>query len=435
MKPIVAIVGRPNVGKSTLFNRIIGQRKSITLDVAGVTRDRHYGNASWDGKEFICVDTGGFPSDVKGSLEKKVQDQINLAIHEAEAILFVVDGQAGLLPEEKEIGDRLRKSGKKVIIVVSKIDQPSHEERLADFYSLSEKPMPVSGEHGYGVAELLEEVVNGFPSTLSEEAIPEKISIAILGRPNVGKSSLLNCLLGEERVVVDETPGTTRDVIDTPISRDGQDYLLLDTAGIRRHGKSASKVERFSVLRALSAIERSKICLAVFDAKEGIQKQDAHVVGYAFEEKKGVVLIWNKCDLLPNKKGVRDSLKKMARERLKFLAHAPLAFISAKTGEGTEVIWSMVDRLHLSMGKKVKTSDLNALLEKLVLTHNLPVYKGKPVKFYYMTQTGTFPPQFVVFTNEPEGVHFSFQRFLVNQIREEFRFDGAPIQLVFKRKS
>ncbi|MBI4374607.1 MAG: ribosome biogenesis GTPase Der, partial [Deltaproteobacteria bacterium] len=409
---------------------------SITLDVAGVTRDRHYAPASWNGKEFVCVDTGGFPSELKGSLERQVSEQIELAIHEAEVILFVVDGRSGLLPEEKEIGQHLRMSGKTVFVVVSKIDGPVHEGRQADFYSLSKDPMPVSGEHGYGVADLLDRVVEKFPLSETTTEKPESgpICIAILGRPNVGKSSLLNELLGENRVVVHEMPGTTRDATLTPITRGSQEYLFLDTAGIRRKGKHASQLERFSVLRALSAIERSDICLAVLDATEGIHRQDAHVVGYACEAQKGIILIWNKTDLVSKKKEMRHGLSTQVREKFKFLSYAPITFVSAKTGEGVEGLWPMINRLHQTMAKKIKTSDLNRLLEELVLTQNLPVFKGKPVKFYYGTQTRTCPPQFAFFTNEPKGVHFSFARYLVNRIREAFGFGGSPIQILFRKK-
>lgn len=438
MKPIVAIVGRPNVGKSTLFNRIIGGRKAITLDIPGVTRDRHYGHADWDGHEFICVDTGGLFLGEKGSIEKKVREQVDLAIREAAVILFVMDGRQGLIPEEEEIGNYLRRSGKRVLFVVNKIDTPKHEERLAEFYSLGEDVHPVSSEHGYRVNDLLDQVVIQFPPVPDSEDEEEKnkvVRIAIIGRPNVGKSSLLNRLLGEERVIVHDQPGTTRDAVDTAVQIGSKEYLLIDTAGIRRGGKSASKIERYSVLTALKAIERADVCLLLLDAGEGIHKQDAHVAGYAGEAKKGIILIWNKWDLIKKSRAAEGKFADEIEYRLKFLSHAPVLFLSARTGLGCSSIWSAVDRLHEACGKRIPTRRVNEALEQLTDSHNPPVYKGRPVKFFYATQTKVFPPTFVVFVNEPAGVHFSFQRYLTNGFRKAFDFGGAPVEIYFRKKN
>ncbi|MBI2068474.1 MAG: ribosome biogenesis GTPase Der [Deltaproteobacteria bacterium] len=434
-RPIIAIVGRPNVGKSTLFNRLIGSRRAITLDLAGVSRDRHYGHASWNGKDFVVVDTGGFPDDPSRGLKKKVREQIDLAIREADIVLLLMDGKAGLLPEDQEIGRHLRKSSKKVVVAVTKIDEAFHESRLSEFYSIGRELFPVSGEHGYGVAELLDHLTEEFRT--EEEEAPKRselTQIAIMGRPNVGKSSLLNRLLGEERVVVDETPGTTRDVIDTDLTIDGKRYRILDTAGIRRHGKWSSELERFAVLQTLKAADRSDVCLILLDAKEGIHRQDLHVVGYAFEAKKEIVLVLNKWDLVPYKRGVEKIYKEQLFEKLRFLAHAPLLLISAKTGQGLDSLWPTIDRLHTVSGKRVKTSQLNDFLEELTLSHNPPIYKGKPVKFYYVTQVGVHPPTFVVFVNEPTGVHFSYQRYFLNAFRKKFEFEGAPLMIYYRKK-
>jgi GTPase len=435
MKPIIAIVGRPNVGKSTLFNRLVGGRRAITLDEPGVTRDRHYGNAHWDAREFIVVDTGGlFLDQTDGAIEGKIREQVDLAIGEADVILFVMDGREGLLPDEKEIARYVRSSGKRVFFVANKIDGTKSEERLAEFFELGEEVLPVSAEHGLHVNDLLDRIVAPWPKLTGEEEgeTARPIRVSVIGRPNVGKSSLLNRLLGEDRLVVHDQPGTTRDAIDTPVTIDGRDYLLIDTAGIRRRGTWASKVERYSVLNSLKAIERADVCLLVLDAKEGIHKQDAHVAGYATDSRKGVILVWNKWDLIGEKD--RKNFLKSREDDLPFLSHASSLCVSAKSGEGCQAIWPEIDRLHGASAKRISTSDVNRAFEGLIDSHNPPVFKGKPVKFFYATQTQNFPPTFVVFVNEPQGVHFSFKRYLVNGFRKAFDFGGAPIEIVFRRK-
>ncbi len=434
MFPIIAIVGRPNVGKSTLFNRIVGGRNAITLDIAGVTRDRHYGHAFWEGRDFIVIDTGGLSFEEKDSLEKKVRDQIDLAIQEAQVILFVLDGRAGLLPEEKEIAQYLRRSKKKMFLVVNKIDDLSQEEKLVDFYELGHEVNPVSSEHGYRVNDLLDLVVKELPPPEEEPVDDPSIRVALIGRPNVGKSSLLNRLLGEERVVVHDKPGTTIDAIDTQISIGKKNYRLIDTAGIRRHGTWSSKLERYSVLTALKAIERADIGLLVMDAKEGIHKQDAHVAGYIKDAKKGLILVWNKWDLLENSKETKKKKQEEVEYKLKFLTYAPVLSLSAKTGKGCESAWEAIDQLYQAYNRRVPTSQVNQVFEKLIESHNPPVFRGKPIKFYYATQTKTRPPTFVVFVSEPKGVHFSFQRYLMNGLRDAFRFSGAPVEVLFRRK-
>jgi GTP-binding protein len=434
MKPIVAIIGRPNVGKSTLFNRLVGGHRAITLDEPGVTRDRHYGDSSWDAREFIVVDTGGLFLQEEGAIEGEIRKQVDLAIGEADVLLFVMDARTGLIPDEREIARYVRHSGKRVFFVANKIDGPKNEEALSEFYELGEEVLPISSEHGYRVNDLLDRIVAPWPKLTDEESAqtPRPIRVSVIGRPNVGKSSLLNRLLGEERLVVHDQPGTTRDAIDTALTVGGRDYLLIDTAGIRRRGTWETKVERYSVLTSLKAIERSDVCVMVLDATEGIHKQDAHVAGYAAQAGKAVVLVWNKWDLIAEKD--RKKFLKDSEDELPFLAHAPVLCISALSGEGCDRLWPEINRLHAASGKRIATSDVNRAFEGLVDNHNPPVYKGKPVKFYYATQTKTFPPTFVAFVSEPEGVHFSFQRYLVNGFRRIFDFGGAPIILLFRRR-
>ncbi len=439
MLPIIAIIGRPNVGKSTLFNRLVGGRRAITLDEPGVTRDRHYGEANWDGRDFTVIDTGGI-SPGRGGIEEKIRDQVDLAVEEAHCLLFVLDAHSGILPEEQEVLHRLRRSGKPLFFVINKIDEPMHEDLLSDFYALGDRVYPISAEHGYKVNDLLDAVLLTFPpKTEATEEKKKPIRLAVIGLPNVGKSSLLNRLLGQDRLVVHNEPGTTRDTIDTPVTVNGQDYLLIDTAGIRRKGKWSSKVERYSVLSSLKAVDRCDICLLVMDAKEGIHKQDAHVAGYAFEKSKALILVGNKWDLVKaaEKTSEKDRQKKFVEQiddSLRFLEHAPILFLSAKTGEGCKDIWSEVKKLYEQCGRKIPTSEVNRTFESLLAAHNPPVYRGKPVKFYYATQTKTFPLTFLAFVNAPEGVHFSFKRYLINGFRKAFSFGGAPIAMVFRRK-
>ena len=436
MKPIVAIVGRPNVGKSTLFNRIVGGHRAITLDEPGVTRDRHYAHASWDGRDFILVDTAGLPSETKeGSFEAKVKDQVEMAIREANVILFVMDGRQGMLPEEKKMALILKRSDKKVLLVINKIDHLTQDADMADFYALGEDLFPVSSEHGIRVNDLLDKVVSCLPPDAPKGESFKGIKVALLGKPNVGKSSLLNQLIGEERALVHNEPGTTRDAVDTPLTVHGQDYLLIDTAGIRRRGTWSNTIERYSVLSSLKAIERADVCLLLLDAKEGIHKQDAHIAGYIQEGKRSLVLIWNKWDLMEDREKTRKEHLSEVEYHLKFLPHVPVLFISAKTGKNCGDIWKIVQRLYQAAGKRIATSEVNKMFELIISAHNPPVYKGKPVKFFYATQIGIFPPSFLIFVNEPAGVHFSFKRYLVNSFRDVFGFKEVPVEIYFRKKN
>jgi len=433
MKPIVAIIGRQNVGKSTLFNRIVGYRKAITHNVRGVSRDRHYADAEWAGRNFLLIDTGGFPTDTLGSLERKILEQIHLAVQEAAVVVVVLDGQAGWTPEDCEIDKRLRRAGKKIFWAVNKIDQATHEDRLTDFYSLGKRVYGLSAEHGYRVSDLLDAVVASFPASPVEgKERSRAIPVAIVGRPNVGKSSLLNRLLGQERVVVHEEPGTTRDVIDTELQVGDQRYTLLDTAGIRRRGTWASRLERYSVLRSLQAIERSDLCLLILDAGEEIARQEAHIAGLA--ERKGVLIVWNKWDLVKAKRGIEKAYEQRVADSFRFLSHAPVLFVSGKTGYGCDSIWPAARSLYEECGKRVSTHRVNEVFQALIDEHNPPVYQGRPVRFKYATQTATHPPTFVVFVSEPKGVHFSFKRYLVNGLRKNLGFNGAPLEILFRRK-
>ena len=441
MIPTLAIVGRPNVGKSTLFNRLVGGHIAITLDTPGVTRDRHYGKSTWDGHTFQVIDTGGIVFEKAGPIEKKIQEQAKTAIQEADIILLILNGREGLLPEDKEAARLLQKSGKTIFLVVNKIDALYQGESygesplMAEFYTLGSSLFAISAEHGLGVNDLLDEVVKRLPSGKEKKSATQPIKVAIIGRPNVGKSSLLNHLLGEERVIVHDEPGTTRDSIDTLIHAGDRDYLLIDTAGIRRGGNWKSKVERYSVLNAVKSLERADIGLLILDAKEGIHKQDAHVAGIFQKSYKGVVVLWNKWDLVKESKDAKEKFFADTHEALRFMANAPIFFISAKTGRGCDSIWFQIDRLFADCHRRVSTADVNAAFEKLVDSHNPPVYQGKPLKFYYATQVGTFPPRFIVFVNQPKGVHFSYERYLLNGLRELLRFGGAPIRLTFRKKN
>ncbi|QQR80554.1 MAG: ribosome biogenesis GTPase Der [Deltaproteobacteria bacterium] len=377
MLPIVAIVGRPNVGKSTLFNRIIGRREAVTLDTPGVTRDRHYGRADWEGKYFLCVDTGGLNLDLKEGIEDKINEQANLALQEAQIVIFVMNGREGLMHEERDIARKLKQSGKNVLYVINKIDGPDHEDKLHEFYELGVPLESISSEHGYKVNDLLDKVVKDFerPTEEVKDENDRLIKIALIGRPNVGKSSLLNHLVGQARSIVHNAPGTTRDVVDTEISVNDKSYLLLDTAGIRRGALSASKVERFSVLSSIKAIERSDVCLLLLDASEGIHKQDAHVAGYAETARKTVIILWNKWDLITDKK-LKKKFLEDAADQLKFLSYAPISFISAKTGQGCHEIWSMVNNVYATSTKRISTSKVNDTFTYLTENHNPPVCKG-----------------------------------------------------------
>ncbi len=459
-KPIVALVGRPNVGKSTLFNRLVGQRKAIIEDFAGTTRDRLYGDTDWGGRDFIVVDTGGiefgllssspaqkvqnsettssvgFQAGVSSRLFlKEIRQQAELAIAEADVIVFLVDAEAGLTGPDEDIANLLRRTDKPVLLAVNKADNKSRREEAVDFYALGlEDPIPISALHGTGTGDLLDAIIEMFPIVDEEEEEDESIKIAIVGRPNVGKSSLLNKLLGEERVIVSNVPGTTRDAIDTRIEYEGLDLTLIDTAGIRRRGKIEPGVEKHSFLRSLKAVNRAGVCLLLIDATEMVTAQDAHIGGYILDEAKSVVVIVNKWDLIEKDSYTIYEFTRKIRGDLKFLDYVPVLFISAKTGQRVDKALSMALRVQEERLRRIPTGELNRLLHEAVAKHPPKGGQRHRLKFLYATQARTDPPTFVFFVNDRNLVHFSYERYLENQLRERYCFLGTPLRLVFRSR-
>lgn len=436
MNPIVAIIGRPNVGKSTLFNRLTRTQDALVDDFPGVTRDRHYGRASWNGIAFTVVDTGGF-ADVD-DFSADIRIQIDQAIDEADAILFILDGRAGLSPFDRDLLDILRGVRKPVFYAVNKIDGPEQEVLLADFFRLGLRTLyPISAEHRYGMNDFLDALVAALPpaeAPASTEDDPATIRIAIVGRPNVGKSSLVNRMLGENRLVVSPRPGTTRDAIDTVYRHRGRTYLLIDTAGIRRKGRVSEKLEKFSVIKALRSLERCDVAVVVLDAAEGVTDQDIAVAGYADERGCGCVLAINKWDLAESS-GLRE--KKMIDElrfKAKFLNFAPALTVSARTGRRVNRIFSTVNTVYQQFEQRIGTGPLNRILEGAIQKNAPPLLRGRPIKFYYAAQVAAKPPTILCFVNHPEAVHFSYKRYLLNQIRDQTGLDKTPIRLIFRER-
>ena len=438
MKPIIAIVGRPNVGKSTFFNRLTRSRNALVDNYPGVTRDRNYGNAHWDGCDLTVVDTGGFIAGDEFSEE--IRAQIDLAIDDADIILLLLDGKRGLSPFDHEITGLLRSSPKPVYYLVNKIDGAEQEIHVSEFYQLGvETLFPVSAEHGYGIGTFLDHLVSGLsqaetvPENASETETPT-VRLAVVGRPNVGKSSLINRLLGEERVVVSDVPGTTRDAVDSFCYQNGKCYQLMDTAGIRRKGKVRRKIEKFSVIKALKGLERCEVALVVMDASEGITDQDVTIAGYAFDRGCGCVLVLNKWDLIS---GQPDAFKIFQREmqlRAKFLSYAPVLTISALTGLRVQRIFPAVDAIHHQYSQRITTGQLNRIVQEAIERTPPPYYRGRRLKFYYATQISAKPPRIVCFVNHPDAVHFSYRRYLINQIRLGTGLDKTPIFVSLKQR-
>ncbi len=435
MKPIIAIVGRPNVGKSTLFNRILGGRKAIVWNEPGVTRDRNYADAEWDGKAFILIDTGGFEPISKDRIFLQMREQCELAIEEADIILFVMDGKEGLMPSDREIADILRRLNKPVFYIVNKIDSPKEVEKIFEFYRLGiEKIYPLSAEHRRGLDELMEEVSHFLSDGEEEESNETVTRVAVLGRPNVGKSSLINRILGYKRVIVDEAPGTTRDAIDTHFKRDGRHYVLIDTAGIRRKSRISLRLEKYSIMEALRTLDRCDVALLLLDPREGVTDQDARIGGFIHEKGKGCILLVNKWDLIEKDSRTAGEFRRRIYAELKYLSYAPILFISALTGQRVMRVLDVVDHVAEQAKKRIPTSQLNRSLAEWVEKTPPPSYRTRPIKLNYMTQVKVKPPTFVISTNFPEGIHFSYERYLMNQIRETYGFEGVPIRLIFKRK-
>ncbi|ARD06792.1 ribosome biogenesis GTPase Der [Lactobacillus amylolyticus] len=432
--PVVAIVGRPNVGKSTLFNRIIKERLAIVEDEPGVTRDRNYAQAEWMGHNFDLIDTGGITWE-DGKIEEEIRAQAEIAIDEADVIVMLCSVVNGVTDLDERVAQLLYRTKKPIILAINKADNPELRAEVYDFYSLGlGDPIPVSGSHGTGIGDLLDKIVSKFPRELDKKD-KDTISFSVIGRPNVGKSSIVNKLLGEKRVIVANQEGTTRDAIDTPfIGKDGTKFRLIDTAGIRRRGKVYEKTEKYSVMRALSAIDRSDVALLVLDASTGIREQDKHVAGYAHDAGRGLIIVVNKWDIPKKDSGSGKDFEQVIRQEFQYLDYAPILFVSAKTGQRLDQIPEIVKEVYKNENQRIQSSVLNDLLleaSKLVPT---PLVKGKRLRVYYMTQVKTNPPTFVVFVNDPELMHFSYQRFLVNQLRENFNFEGTPIKIIPRKR-
>ncbi|HEX7065446.1 MAG TPA: ribosome biogenesis GTPase Der [Bacillales bacterium] len=433
-KPVVAIVGRPNVGKSTIFNRVAGERLAIVEDVPGVTRDRVYHPAEWLDREFNLIDTGGIVlSDEPISMQ--IRQQAEIAIEEADIIIFMVDGKEGLTGADEEVAGILYRSNKPVVLAVNKIDNPKRREQLYEFYSLGiGEPFPISGTHGLGVGDLLDEVIQHFPNEDVDEYDESTIRFSLIGRPNVGKSSLVNSILGKERVIVSDVPGTTRDAIDTPFTKNGQDYVIIDTAGMRRRGKVYETTEKYSVLRAKRAIERSDVALVVINGEEGIIDQDKKIAGYAYEAGRAMVVIVNKWDAVEKDHRTMKEFEKDIRKQFPFLDFAPILFVSALTKQRLNKLLPLIEQVAENHSLRIKTSVLNDVILDAVSMNPTPTRKGRRLKISYATQVAVKPPTFVVFVNDPELLHFSYQRFLENQIRETFGFQGTPIRIFARKK-
>lgn len=427
----MAIVGRQNVGKSTLLNRLAGKRVAIVEDQPGTTRDRIFAPVSWQGVEFTLVDTGGLELGAEGTIAQGVRQQAEAAVSEADAIILLVDVTSGVVPADQEIADRLRQVSKPMVLVVNKADNSRLEAEAVDFYRLGlGEPLPVSAYHGRRTDALLDRIIAQLPSLPPAEVEPEIMKLAIVGRPNVGKSTLLNALLGGPRALVDEVPGTTRDAVDTLLDFGGQGMLVMDTAGIRRRGRWGLGVERYSVLRALRAIDRADIALLVLDASELVTAQDTHIAGYIQQAVKGIVLIVNKWDLAVNKKPV--DLTRYIRSQLRFVAYAPVLYVSAKLGQGVKKVIPGALQVYQERFKRLATAEVNDVIQRAMKKHILPRVAGKQLKIRYATQAEVNPPTFVLFVNDPKLVHFSYQRYLENALRCSFGFAGTPLRLVFK---
>ena len=436
-KPLVAIVGRPNVGKSTLFNRLIGKRISIVEDTPGVTRDRIYGEATWLAHEFTLIDTGGIEPAREDVISLQMRQQAELAIDMADVILFLVDGREGMTTADEEVSDILRRCNKPVVLAVNKVDAPKFEENAYDFYALGlGTPMTISSSQGLGLGDLLDEIASHFPQYDVSEEEESIVNIAVVGRPNVGKSSLVNALLGDGRVIVSDIHGTTRDAIDTPFTHNGKNYVLVDTAGIRRkRAIEDESIERYSVIRSLGAIRRADVVLIVVDAEQGLSEQDVRIAGYVHEEGKASVVIVNKWDLIEKDTHTMNKFKKDLLTDLAFMSYVPMLFISAKTGQRVEKVLQMANEVYAQTCTRISTGTLNDVISEAVTITEPPSDKGRRMKIYYRTQVSIKPPTFIVKVNDPELMHFSYARYLENYLRKSFGLTGTPIRLYPRSRS
>ena len=434
----VALVGRPNVGKSTLFNRLVGKRSAIVESFPGVTRDRHVGHSHYKGYSFIVIDTGGFEPDAETSLLQQMRLQSQMAVEEADLAVLVVDAREGWIPADVEIFQSLSRSGKPILVAANKADVPQIDDQSVDFYHLgTEQVFPISAEHGRGIGELLDaasQLIN-----LNEEkpnqADEELIKVALVGKPNAGKSSLVNALLGEKRMIVDSVPGTTRDPVDSLCSFQNQQFLLVDTAGIRRKGRVSQKVETYSVVAALKAIERADVALLVLDSSEMVTEQVMRIAGYVMDRARALVVVLSKWDLVDPRQLSQKKAERLVFEKLNFIDFAPLVTVSALKGDRMDRIFRLIQKVHAQYHRRIKTSDLNSVMQLISQRHPPPAKSGRPTKIYYSNQVSVAPPSFVFMTNHPEKTNFSYERYVTNQLRHYFGFEGTPLQLIWRKKS
>jgi GTP-binding protein len=435
-RPVVAIVGRPNVGKSTIFNRLIGDRLAIVEDKPGITRDRIYGSAEWNGKAFSVIDTGGIEIDGDDMILKSIRMQAELAIEEADVIIFMCDAKTGVTQSDEEVAQILFRSGKQVILAVNKVDNLKRAEDIYEFYSLGfGDPVGISGSHGTGIGDLLDVVVENLPDLADDDYDEDVIRVALIGRPNVGKSSLVNAILGEERVIVSDIAGTTRDAIDTPFEKDGQRYVLIDTAGMRKRGKVYETTEKYSVMRAMRAIERADVVLVLINGEEGIIEQDKHIAGYAYEAGKASLFVVNKWDVVEKDDKTMQQFERKIRDHFLFMTYAPIVFLSAKTKQRLHKLLPVVKHVAEQHSLRVQTHLLNDVISDAIAINPPPTDKGRRLRINYSTQVAVKPPTMVVFVNDPELMHFSYERYLENKIRAAFDFEGTPIRIFTRRKS
>ncbi|MBR7553263.1 ribosome biogenesis GTPase Der [Allobacillus sp. GCM10007491] len=434
-KSTVAIVGRPNVGKSTIFNRLVGERISIVEDTPGVTRDRIYAKAEWLNTDFNIIDTGGIDLSDEPLLVQ-VREQAEIAIHEADVIIFLVNGREGITSADEEVAKILYRSNKPVVLAVNKVDSYEMQHLIYEYYALGfGQPFPISGTHGLGLGDLLDEVVKHFPDRSNEIEDEDRIYFSLIGRPNVGKSSLVNAILGVDRVIVSDIEGTTKDAVDTSFTREGRDFTIIDTAGMRKRGKVYETTEKYSVLRAMKAIERSDVALILIDADTGIREQDKKIAGYAHDAGRAIVIVVNKWDTVESSQDAMKEFEQEIRKQFQFLSYAPIVFLSAKTKKRLHTLLPKIVMAGENHAKRVKTNVLNEVIEDALAVNPTPSIKGQKLKILYTTQVAAKPPTFVVFVNDPQLMHFTYERFLENRIREAFGFEGTPVNIYARRRN